>query len=129
MANNALTGSLPDDWSRLGRLKTLVLFNNRLTGTVPTSWGVLRGVKAMQLYGNAGLTGCMPVGLGKVLNDANTCSDTGLTCTLCGPTIGPGAGTTAGIGYNPGGGTQWDDPVADVVEAAQADDPGYYYDN
>jgi hypothetical protein len=56
-------GTLPRAWGRLRSLKALMLANNALTGTIPEAWSSMANPGALRraaLYGNQGLGGCLP---------------------------------------------------------------------
>lgn len=55
-----LTGQLPDAYSSLSQLQTLVLNNNNLSHSVPKTWAELKQLQAVYLYNNQELTGCVP---------------------------------------------------------------------
>ena len=59
MGHNQLNGSLPQEWSRLTDLHTLVLANNRLSGVLPIWLSELKELKQLQVNKNE-LVGVVP---------------------------------------------------------------------
>jgi hypothetical protein len=55
-----LSGQLPDSYSGLSNLRTLVLNNNNLSLSVPPSWANMPSLRAPYLYNNSELKGCVP---------------------------------------------------------------------
>lgn len=57
-----LSGQLPDTYSALSKLTTLVLNNNKLSLSVPPTWSQLASLTSAYLYNNSELAGCLPAG-------------------------------------------------------------------
>ena len=62
-----LTGPLPDTFSAMDKLKTVVLFNNAMTGQVPTSLLALSNVEVISLEANQ-LMGTIPLSIQQATN-------------------------------------------------------------
>ena len=67
LADNQLTGSIPDELGSLANLEELWLSQNQLTGAIPTELGSLAKLKELWLSENQ-LTGEIPVELGSLAN-------------------------------------------------------------
>ena len=67
LADNQLTGSIPDELGSLANLEELWLSQNQLTGAIPTELGSLAKLKELWLSENQ-LTGEIPVELGSLSN-------------------------------------------------------------
>ncbi|XVF37722.1 hypothetical protein REPUB_Repub20aG0034100 [Reevesia pubescens] len=52
LANNLLSGEIPDCWIKWQYLKALRLDDNRFTGKIPSSMGTLRDLQSLHLYNN-----------------------------------------------------------------------------
>lgn len=65
-----MSGTLPaavaGGWSK--SLTDLDLRNNAFVGTVPQDWGRLSVLQVLRLSGNAGLVGCLPAVLQRLVN-------------------------------------------------------------
>jgi hypothetical protein len=65
LANNGLTGTLPESWASLDKLEMLDLSHNKLTGTVPPGWSsLLYHAKTVFLAHNQ-LWGALPAEWGR----------------------------------------------------------------
>ncbi|OAY74111.1 LRR receptor-like serine/threonine-protein kinase FLS2, partial [Ananas comosus] len=62
LANNNLTGAIPDCWSNLGALEILDLGNNNLYGRIPESFGYMNSLVSLHLNNND-LFGELPLSL------------------------------------------------------------------
>ncbi len=67
LADNQLTGSIPDELGSLSSLEVLDLNDNQLTGEIPTSLGSIANLVQLQITGNQ-LTGTIPAELGSLAN-------------------------------------------------------------
>ncbi|XVF37737.1 hypothetical protein REPUB_Repub20aG0035600 [Reevesia pubescens] len=52
LANNLLSGEIPDCWIKWQSLMVLRLDGNRFTGKIPSSMGTLRDIQSLHLYNN-----------------------------------------------------------------------------
>ena len=64
MANNKLTGPVPEEFGKLKKLTDLRLNRNQLTGTIPASLLGAESLQVLRLDYNR-LTGTIPAGLAK----------------------------------------------------------------
>jgi Leucine-rich repeat (LRR) protein len=66
LANNKLTGSVPEEFGKLKKLTDLRLNRNQLTGTIPVSLLDAESLQVLRLDYNR-LSGTIPAGLAKRL--------------------------------------------------------------
>ena len=67
LADNQLTGSIPDELGSLANLEVLDLNDNQLTGEIPTSLGSLANLQELHITRNQ-FTGTIPAELGSLTN-------------------------------------------------------------
>ena len=67
LADNQLTGSIPDELGSLANLEVLNLNDNQLTGEIPTSLGSLANLQELHITRNQ-FTGTIPAELGSLTN-------------------------------------------------------------
>ena len=64
--DNALTGTLPSEWSAWTQLQVLEMFDNYISGTLPATWSAWTQLTLLYLQSNTvpstrrGLTGTLP---------------------------------------------------------------------
>jgi hypothetical protein len=82
--SNKLSGPLPASWSSWDQIRDLSLNNNGLSGQIPKEWGDLgSSLTTLYLGNNTGLSGCLPSGLARFAGNPETCDGTKLTCRVC----------------------------------------------
>jgi hypothetical protein len=59
MYNNALTGTIPSEFSTFSNIKSLSVFGNKLNGPIPSELGLLTSLERLILHFND-FTGTMP---------------------------------------------------------------------
>ena len=60
MQGNALTGTLPPEWSGMAALRTLLLGTNQLRGSVPSMYVGAVPLSRLSLIGNSQMCGLLP---------------------------------------------------------------------
>lgn len=61
--HNRLTGTLPQEYAQMTKMRTFVLFDNRLSGSLPSSYGSWENIERFELYEN-NLEGVLPTSYG-----------------------------------------------------------------
>jgi hypothetical protein len=68
LSNNALTGSIPDSWSKLAGVESISLAGNKFSGSVSSAWARTPATSSLALLnisGNVGMKGCLLDSRGK----------------------------------------------------------------